>query len=98
MNRGGLTQLSTAELQKLARLIYKKQLPCPFKRSDLLVRGLNSLADHGDLLIGQEADVILLLVSAVLAERRNWESVMESRIRKALHHQALDLQSSSSSH
>ena len=96
MNRGGLTQLSTSDLRKLARLIYKKHLPCPFKRSDLLVRGLNSLADHGDLLIGQEAEVILLLISAVLSERRNWESVMESRIRKALHHQALDLQSSSS--
>ena len=96
MNRNGLTQLSTADLRKLTRLIYKKQLPCPFKRSDLLVRGLNSLADHGEILIGQEADVILLLISAVLSERQNWESVMESRIRKALHYQALDLQASSS--
>jgi hypothetical protein len=95
MNRGGLTQLSTADLRKLTRLIYKDQLLCPFKRSDLLVRGLNSLADHGDLLIGQEKKVILLLISAVLSERHTWESVMESRIRKALHHQALDLQSSS---
>ena len=92
MNRGGLTQLSSGDLRKLARLVYKKEISCPFKRSDLLMRGLNSLADHAEPLIEQKAEVVLLVISTVLAERSTLELVMESRIRQAIHHHVLDTQ------
>ena len=66
---GGLTKLSDEQLKKIFRLIYRGELACPFKRSDLLVRGLNAVAEEGDLLFGLNEAGVMAVIRATLAER-----------------------------
>ena len=67
---GGLTKLTDEQLTKLLRSIYRGRLECPFGRSDLLMRGLNAVAEEGDLLFGLDERGVRAVISATLAERR----------------------------
>ena len=60
-------------LKQLIKKIYARELPCPFGRSDLLMRGLNAVAEDGDLLFGLDEASVCAVVSATLAERRKIE-------------------------
>lgn len=72
-NYGGLTRLSTDHLKQLIKKIYTRELSCPFGRSDLLMRGLNAVAEEGDLLFGLDEVSVCAVISATLAERRKIE-------------------------
>lgn len=65
----GLSRIPSEELRRLLRLSYQGALPSPLRRSDLLVRGLNLLAEEGELLIGLEQGALNAVLIAVLAER-----------------------------
>lgn len=67
---GGLTKLSDEQLKHLMRKIYRGELSCPFSRVDLLARGLNAVAEEGDLLFNLEETAVRAVISATLAERR----------------------------
>ena len=68
--QGGLTALNDQQLKVILKKVYQKELHCPFHRSDLLVRGLNAVAEEGDLLFGLNEAGVRAVISAVLAERR----------------------------
>ena len=69
MIKRGLTSLSTEQLKHVLKLIYTGLLPCPFSRQDLLVRGLNGVAEEGDLLFNLEQRAAQSVLIAVLSER-----------------------------
>lgn len=75
---GGLTALNTEQLKHILKKVYLKELPCPFTRADLLVRGLNAVAEEGDLLFGLNEAGVRAVIAAALAERK----AVEHRIRK----------------
>ena len=68
---GGLSSLSDEQLKVVLQRVYTKELPCPFKRSDLLLRGLNAVAEDGDLLFGLDELGVKAVITAVLFERRS---------------------------
>ena len=68
--QAGLTSLSDDQLKTILKKVYQKNLQCPFHRSDLLVRGLNAVAEEGDLLFGLNEAGVRAVISAVLSERR----------------------------
>lgn len=68
--KSGLSALSDEQLKAVLKRVYSKELSCPFKRSDLLLRGLNAVAEEGDLLFGLDEAGVRAVISAVLAERR----------------------------
>jgi hypothetical protein len=70
MSAIALTQASDADLELLLRRVHRGELSCPFKRSDLLLLGMNALAERADLLFGLERDGVRAVLTAVLAERR----------------------------
>ena len=79
----GLAALTDDQLKQALRALTQGKLPCPFKRSDLLLRGLNPLAEHGDLLFGlDERGVRATLVSA-LSERRS-SSAREAKLKQVI--------------
>ena len=67
---GGLTSLNDEQLKVILRKVYRKELSCPFYRSDLLLRGLNAVAEDGDLLFGLDEAGVRAVIAAVFAERR----------------------------
>ena len=67
----GLSNLSDEQLKVVLRRVYSKELPCPFKRSDLLLRGLNAVAEEGDLLFGLDELGVKAVITAVISERRS---------------------------
>ena len=67
----GLSNLSDEQLKVVLRQVYSKELPCPFKRSDLLLRGLNAVAEEGDLLFGLDELGVKAVITAVISERRS---------------------------
>ena len=69
MIKRGLTSLSTEQLKYILKLIYTGHLQCPFSRQDLLVRGLNGVAEEGDLLFNLEQRAAQSVIIAVLSER-----------------------------
>ena len=71
-NYGGLTRLSTHHLTQIIKKIYAGELSCPFRRSDLLMRGLNAVAEDGDILFGLEEAGVRAVITATLAERRKY--------------------------
>lgn len=66
----GLVAVPDDDLRTVVAWTQRGVLPCPLKRSDLLGRGLNRVAEHGDLLLGLDAAAIKAVVLAVLMERR----------------------------
>ena len=74
--QGGLTAVSTIHLKQILKKVYLKELPCPFNRSDLLMRGLNAVAEEGDLLFDLDEAGVRAVIAATLAERR----VLERRL------------------
>jgi hypothetical protein len=66
----GLVNVPDEDLRLLVAWTERGLLPCPLKRSDLLGRGLNRLAEHGDLLLGLDARGVRSVVLAVLMERK----------------------------
>jgi len=70
VNALSLTQATTADLELLMRRVHRGELACPFGRSDLLLLGMNALAERADLLFGLERDGVRAVLTAVLAERR----------------------------
>ena len=76
----GLAALTDEHLKHALRLLTKGQLVCPFKRSDLLLRGLNPLAEHGDLLFGLEERAVRSALIIALNERRE-ATAREAKLR-----------------
>jgi len=74
---GGLTSLNDKQLKVILKKVYRKELSCPFYRSDLLLRGLNAVAEDGDLLFGLDEAGVRAVIAAVFAERR---SVAQKRV------------------
>ncbi len=70
MRAPGLTRVPDSDLEALLRRVHRGELRCPLRRSDLLLAGMNVLADHGDLLLGLDEAGVRAVVAAVLAERR----------------------------
>lgn len=66
----GLVSVPDADLRTVVAWVEKGLLPCPLKRSDLLGRGLNRVAENGDLLLGLDARGVRAVVLAVLMERK----------------------------
>ena len=71
LKSSGLSNLSDEQLKVVLRRVYSKELPCPFKRSDLLLRGLNAVAEEGDLLFGLDELGVKAVITAVISERRS---------------------------
>ena len=71
-NQGGLTRLTNAQLKQIIKKIYSREISCPFGRADLLVRGLNAVAEDGDLLFGLNEAGVRAVITATLAERRKF--------------------------
>ncbi len=67
----GLSSLSDEQLKAILKRVYSKELVCPFKRSDLLLRGLNAVAEEGDLLFGLDEAGVKAVITAVISERRS---------------------------
>jgi hypothetical protein len=72
----GLTAIHTDELKKFLRLLLQNKLLFPLKRTDLMLMGLNLMAERGDLLFGLEEKAVKAILIAVLAERK--KSTMHS--------------------
>ena len=70
-HQGGLSSLSDTQLKVILKKVYHKELLCPFGRSDLLMRGLNAIAEEGEVLFGLEESGVCAVISAVFAERRS---------------------------
>ncbi|MBM4290997.1 MAG: hypothetical protein FJ138_05750 [Deltaproteobacteria bacterium] len=70
-------------LTRALRLVHRGDLPCPFGRSDLLLRGLNALAERADALFGLEARAVTAVLTTTVAERRAAEG-RERALRDAL--------------
>ena len=79
---GGLTRLTNEQLKQLIKKIYTRELPCPFRRADLLMRGLNAIAEEGDLLFGLNEAGVCAVISATLAERRAVERRLSSHVKR----------------
>lgn len=79
----GLVALSDEQLKQALRAVIQGTLACPFKRSDLLLRGLNPLAEYGDLLFGlDERGVRATLVTAI--SERQEASIREAKLRQMI--------------
>ncbi len=70
-DQGGLTSLSDEQLKVILKKVYTQELTCPFGRADLLMRGLNAVAEEGDILFGLDEPGVRAVISAVFAERRS---------------------------
>lgn len=82
-DQGGLSRLSDEQLKTILKKVYRKELSCPFGRSDLLIRGLNAVAEEGDLLFGLEEAGVRAVIGAIFAERRSYEQRL-SQLQSAL--------------
>jgi hypothetical protein len=67
---GGLTHLSTPDLEQLLRLVFRGALSCPIDRVGLATTGLLRLGDDLALLHGLDGPATQAVLVAVLAERR----------------------------
>ena len=87
----GLAALTDEHLKHALRLLTQGKLACPFKRSDLLLRGLNPLAEHGDLLFGLEERAVRSALIIALNERRE-ATAREAKLRLVIEglHKRLD--------
>jgi hypothetical protein len=70
MNGMALTRVGDAELESLLRHVHRGNVRCPLRRSDVLLLGLNTLAERGDVLFGLDEAGVRAVITAVLAERR----------------------------
>lgn len=66
----GLSRLGTEELRALLRALYRGDLEFPAARHELLTRGLNNLADFGEVLHDLDNAGAKAVLVAVLAERQ----------------------------
>ena len=78
-----LTAVPLDALTHALRLVHRGDLPCPFGRSDLLLRGLNAFAERADALFGLDARAVAAVLTAAVAERRAAEG-RERLLREAL--------------
>lgn len=92
----GLAALSDEQLKQALRALTQGKLPCPFKRSDLLLRGLNPLAEHGDLLFGLDARGVRAALVSALSERRQ-ASAREEKLKRVIEHLHREIEALSSS-
>ena len=67
----GLAVVPADDLVKLLRLIHQGHVAFPLTRVELLVRGMNRLAEHADVLVGLDEAGVRAVIVAVLAERRH---------------------------
>lgn len=66
----GLTGLTTTDLERLLRAVYRKTLTCPIGHAELHMAGLSYLVDRVDFLRGLDERAVRAVLVAVLAERR----------------------------
>ena len=78
-----LTAVPLDALTHALRLVHRGDLPCPFGRSELLLRGLNAFAERADSLFGLDARAVTAVLTAAVAERRAAEG-RERTLREAL--------------
>ncbi len=70
---GGLTGLSTRELERLLARVHDGSLTCPITHPSLLRAGMPDLVDRVAHLSGLDASAARAVLVAVLAERRREE-------------------------
>ncbi len=68
----GLTRATDEDLVKLLRAIVRGDLVCPLRRVDLLVSGMNRLAEEADPLFGLDSQAVQVAIRLVLAERKRF--------------------------
>jgi hypothetical protein len=66
----GLVAVPDADLRTLVAWMERGTLPSPLSRAELLGRGLNRVAENGDLLLGLDTKAVRSVVLAVLMERK----------------------------
>lgn len=70
LGSGGLTLVTTEDLERLLRAVHRKELPCPIDRIGLASTGLLRTGDDIGILLGLEERAVRALLVCVLAERR----------------------------
>ena len=70
LGSGGLTQVTTEDLERLLRAVHRKELPCPIDRIGLACTGLLRTGDDLGILLGLNEQAVRALLVCVLAERR----------------------------
>lgn len=68
---GGLTHVSTEQLQRLLKRVHDGSLACPITHPTLLRAGMPDLVDQVGHLVGLEARAVQAVLVAVIAERRH---------------------------
>src|SRR5689334_1851655 len=66
----GLHRLADADLERLARALYKDQIATPVQLGGLVLAKLGHVEEHLTLLVGQSKTAALAIIGAVLNERR----------------------------
>lgn len=66
----GLTALPDEDLTKLLRRLHRGELDFPLTRHGMLLRGLNRIAEHGDVIFGLDEAGLRAVLVAVMAERQ----------------------------
>ena len=67
---GGLTHVSSADLERLLKRVHDGSLACPITHPTLLVAGMPDLVDQLGHLVGLDTRAVQAVVVAVLAVRR----------------------------
>lgn len=70
MNGEGLSRVSTDELGRLLRAMYRGVLGSPLTRAALISTGFGNIEAHLGLLLGLDVQAAQRVVIAALAERR----------------------------
>lgn len=65
----GLTAVSTENLRRLMRAVYREELVCPHDRIGLAVVGLGHIADDVEVLRGLDNRAVLAVLTCTIAER-----------------------------
>jgi hypothetical protein len=73
----GLTALLDSDLERLMKMLHRGTLPIPLTRQALLLRGLNRIAENGDVLFGLEASGVRATIVATVAERRKFTEKLD---------------------
>lgn len=70
MKSEGLRKVSTEQLRRVLKMLYRGQLPSPISRSGLIAAALGDVEQHMEILVGLDHRAAQCVIVAVLAERR----------------------------
>ena len=71
LGSGGLTRVTTEDLERLLRAVHRHELPCPIDRIGLASTGLLRTGDDIGILLGLDERAVRSLLVCVIAERRS---------------------------